>query len=73
MKTKIMFLITVGSHIPKKLHDGQHVFPIGGYPEYHNLEFEIDKPENAMDDAFKILAEKIGHTNYHIWYWWWIK
>jgi len=73
MKKKINFIITVGSYFPKRHSDYQHIFPVGGEQETHTFEFETDKPENAMDDAFKTLATHMGNTGYHIWYWSWIE
>jgi len=74
MKRKIKFLITVGSYYPDTRDTvDKIVFPTGGEPEIRLIEFEVDSPKNAMDDAFRELSEDMGSTPYHIWYWWWLE
>ena len=74
MKKKIKFFITVGSYVPEKKYAWQLVMPVGGESTWIEIEFETDKPENAMDDAFEALAiEMDSNIPYHIWYWSWIE
>ena len=64
---KVVFDITVGSRWATEV-DGDdweyYVFPVGGELETR----EIDNVD-SYNDAIQALAETMGDTPYHIWYW----
>lgn len=69
MKKRISFTITIGS----RFVEGE-MFPVGGAwdPDYV-VEFECTDESKMFTQACEALTKKLGRTDYHIWYWDWLK